>query len=277
MEKVDKSRGIYIYLNGIKPIEDIPLRDDVTLLPCSCNPTPDMIINKCSSEIDIGVACIFLRSVSASLFITGKTPKELAISAWNSQWDAMLLAALYDREIGFNFQSDVAPENFHKANVFHITNYKFKGLNSGELKIISCEEKKWLQKHYKSAWELLDIERFHNAIHCLASYRWHTLPRAQMALIWSGIEGLFQIDYELSFRLSLYIAKYLAPGNIIEQKMIFDEVKKLYGTRSKAVHGGAIESLDDSVKLSACILRRIVMKAAEEGFLPGNDQLIFQI
>ena len=88
---------------------------------------------------------------------------------------------------------------------------------------------------------------------------------------------MFQIDYELSFRLSLYIAKYLALGNIIEQKMIFDEVKKLYGTRSKAVHGGAIESLDDSVKLSACILRRIVMKAAEEGFLPGNDQLIFQI
>ena len=84
------------------------------------------------------------------------------------------------------------------------------------------------------------------------------MPGAQLALIWSGIEGLFQIDYELSFRLSLYVAKYLAPGNRAKLKAIFDEVKKLYGMRSKAVHGGKFNSLSDSVKSSVGILRKLV-------------------
>ena len=201
MSILSKGTTAYIYLNGIRPSEEMLLRNDITLLPSSCNPTPDAIIDKSKSEVDIGVACIFLRSVSASLHITASTPEELAAKAWNSQWDAILLGALYDCEIGFNFQSDVAPENFHQAQEFHVMNYAFKGLNSGQIRTLNGGENHWLKDHYRSAWQLMDEDRYQNAIHCLASYRWHSMPRAQLALIWSGIEGLFQIDYELSFRL----------------------------------------------------------------------------
>lgn len=274
MSIFSKGTETYLYLNGIRPSEEIYLRNEVTLLPSSCNPTPDEIFAKSKSEVDIGVACIFLRSVSASLHIAASTPQELAVKAWNSQWDAILLGALYDCEIGFNFQSDVAPENFDQAKEFHVTNYAFKGLNSGQIRCLKSSENQWLKNHYRSAWQLMAEDKYQNAIHCLASYRWHSMPRAKLALIWSGIEGLFQIDYELSFRLSLYIAKYLAPRNHAKQKAIFDEVKKLYGMRSKAVHGGNLNSLSDSVKLSVGILRKLVVKSAEQGILPEINKLI---
>jgi len=242
-------------------------------MPSSCSPTPDAIIEKSKSEVDMGVACIFLRSVSASLHITASTPKELAIKTWNSQWDAILLGALYDCEIGFNFQSDVAPEDFHQAGEFYVMNYAFKGLNSGQTRTLNNRDNDWLKNHYSSAWELMNEDRYQNAIHCLASYRWHSMPRAQLALLWSGIEGLFQIDYELSFRLSLYIAKYLAPRNQAKRRAIFNEVKKLYGLRSKAVHGGKLNSLSDAVKSSVDLLRKLVVKSAEQRMLPDCDKL----
>ena len=119
----------------------------------------------------------------------------------------------------------------------------------------------------------MEEDRYRNAVHCLASYRWHSMPRAQLALIWSGIEGLFQVDYELSFRLSLYIAKYLSPKSRARQRTIFDEVKKLYGIRSKAVHGAKLKEPGDAVKKSLKLLRRLVVKSAEKGALPKSDEL----
>ena len=208
----------YLYLNGIKPREEICLGEGVTLLPASCDPTPSNIVSKAKSELDIGVSCLFLRSVSACLHIVANTPKELATKTWNSQWDAILLSALYDCEIGFNFQSDLPPENFNESTMFHITNYHLKGFTSGQDKILTKAEHVWLQNNFQSAQELLEDERYNNAIHCLASYRWHAIQRAQLALIWAGIEGFFNVDYELSFRLSLYIAKYFAPKTVLNKK-----------------------------------------------------------
>jgi len=273
MRILGKGIETYLYLNGIRPREKVRLNDAVVLFPSSCNPTPDEIIAKSRSEMDIGVACIFLRSVSACLHIVASTPRELAVKAWNSQWDAVLLSALYDCEVGHNFQSDVAPENFNEAKEFNVTNYAFKGLNSGEIKNLTSAEHAWLKAHYWTAQGLMDEDRYRNAVHCLASYRWHSMPRAQLALIWSGIEGLFQIDYELSFRLSLYIAKYLSPRSHARQKMIFDELKKLYGIRSKAVHGGKLKDSNAAVKRSLKILRRLIVKSAEQGTLPMIDEL----
>jgi hypothetical protein len=268
-----KGTQTYLYLNGIKPSKPIALSDGVVLLPASCQPNPDDIIAKSRSETDIGVACIFLRSVSACLHITAEGPKELAIKAWNSQWDAVLLSALLDCEIGHSFQADVPPEEFAKAKDFHITNYAFKGLNAGRSKKVSSAKHRWIADHYNSAKTLLDKDRYRDAVHCLSSYRWHSMPRAQLALLWSGIEGLFGVDYELSFRLSLYAARFLSPRSRTRQKAIFDSTKKLYAVRSKAVHGGKLEDASQSVERSVGLLRELVMKCAAGKSLPKTDEL----
>ena len=32
----------------------------------------------------------------------------------------------------------------------------------------------------------------------MASYRWHSVPRVQLAVIWSGIESLFNVNTEVT-------------------------------------------------------------------------------
>jgi hypothetical protein len=268
-----KGKETYVYLNGIKPREKVCLDEGLFLVKSSCRPSPDDIISKCKNEIDIGVACVFLRSVSSHFHITAKTPKQLAVKAWNSQWDAVLLSALYECEIGHNFQSDVAPKDFSSASEFNVTNYAFKGLSSRKIKKITASEHKWIAENYSMAKKLMGNDRYCDAVHSLSSYRWHSMPRPQLALLWSGIEGLFGIDHELSFRLSLYIAKYLSPSRREKRKIIFNDMKKLYTIRSKAVHGGKIKEPHDSVKKSVKILRQLVMKCAEKGELPKIDDL----
>jgi hypothetical protein len=273
MSIIGKGTETYLYLNGIKPLKPIGLSDGVMLLPASCEPNPDDIIAKSRSEIDIGVACIFLRSVSACFRITAEGPKELAIKAWNSQWDAVLLSALLDCEIGHTFQADVPPEKFAKSNDFHITNYAFRGLSFGQVRKITSAKHRWITDHYDSAKRLLDEDRYRDAVHCLSSYRWHSMPRAQLALLWSGIEGLFGVDIELSFRLSLYAARFLSPRSRTRQKTIFDSTKRLYSARSKAVHGGKLENASQSVEKSVDLLRKLVMKCAVRESLPKTDEL----
>jgi len=269
-----KETETYLYLNGIRPREDLRLDAAVVLMPSSCDPNLDDIIAKSKTEIDFGVACVFLRSVSACLHIVAQTPFELAREAWNAQWDALLLGALHDCEVGQTFKSDVPPERFAEAKDFQVMNYAFKGLNRGEVRKLTKAEHAWLGKHYGAAVQLMEEDRYRNAVHCLGSYGWHYMPRAKLALIWSGIEGLFKIDYELSFRLSLYIAKYLCPHSRARQKTVFNEVKKLYGIRSKAVHGGNLKDPADAVTKSLKILRRLVVRAAEKGELPEGDELV---
>ncbi len=270
---VGTGKETYIYLNGIKPREKVTLGDGVVLLPASCRPAPDDIIAKSKSEIDIGVACVFLRSVSACFRITADTPRNLAVRAWNSQWDAVFLGALHDCEVGHTFQSNVPPEEFPKASEFHVTNYAFRGLNMGKVKQITPHEHRWIAAHYSKAKKLMDDDRYRDAVHSLSSYRWHSMPRAQLALLWSGIEGLFGVDQELSFRLSLYITRYLSPRRGLRQQAIFDSTKKLYAIRSKAVHGGKIKNPHESVKESVKMLRQLVVKCAEQEGLPNTDGL----
>ncbi len=214
---------------------------------------------------------LILTISSACFRISGDSPEEIAIRSWNAQWDALLLDAILNFEVGWNFQSDVLTEEFSKATRVHIINYAFKGFNRGEVKQLSQAEHKWISDYYGNAKGLMEDERYQNAVHCLASYRWHSLPRAQLALFWSGIEGLFGVNYELSFRLSLYIARFLSPRKSKKQKDIFELTKKLYNIRSKAIHGGGIKCPTESVTDTMGILRNLVLKCSETQSLPKTN------
>jgi hypothetical protein len=182
-----KGKETYVYLNGIKPREKVCLDDGLFLVASSCNPSPDDIIAKCKNEIEIGVACVFPRSISSHFHITAETPKKLAAKSWNAQWDAVLLSALYGCEVGHNFQSDVAPEDFSKASEFYVTNYAFKGLNSGKVKTLTPSEHKWIARNYSRAKRLMDNDRYCDAVHSLSSYRWHSMPSVTLQVIFNYI------------------------------------------------------------------------------------------
>jgi hypothetical protein len=272
MRIIGKGTTTYLYLSGVSTKRPLQLGEGITLIPASCSPKPDDIIKASKSEVDLGVMAIFLRQIRAQLRIEASDPKTLATKSWNSLWDAILLSSICQCEIECNLQCDNPAEEFGPGSQLEVTNYHLRGLTS-ELHEITNDEEVWIEQNFGNARRLLEQPSFSNAAHSLSSYRWHPHPRVQLAILWSGIEGLFDIESELVFRLSLYIARYLAPDDQGERSLIFSQVKQLYKHRSTAVHGGVLkENASKAVDETAALLRRLYMHAVDSG-LPAIDSL----
>src|ERR1044071_6298538 len=207
------SKETFLYLNGIRVPRPLRLGKKAQLLPASCAPNPDDIIAVSRSEIDLGVVALFLRSVASQIRLQAESRKELAITAWNSVWDAVLLSAFCNCEVICNLQCDMPAEEFSAESQLEVTNYHLRGLCSGEPYLMTNDQATWFEDNILRARSLLKTPGFQNAVHCLATYRWHSLPRVQLAVLWAGIEGLFGVESELVFRLSLYAARFLEPND----------------------------------------------------------------
>lgn len=68
------------------------------------------------------------------------------------------------------------------AQYVHVTNYELRALLSG-IYYISEEDELWLEKYYKTAYKFLENDRLQTAVHTMASYRWHSVLRVQLAVI----------------------------------------------------------------------------------------------
>ncbi len=263
----------FLYLNGLGVRRALQLGDNIELLPAHCSPEPLDIIKVSKSEVDIGVASLFLRQVYSQLHITAGDSKALAIRAWNSLWDALLLGAIHNCDAVCNFQCDKPAEEFSAECRFEVTNYNLHGLTQ-TVHEIDEEEESWIEADFQTAKTLLDKSEFQGAVHCLATYRWHTHPRASLALLWSGIEGLFHIESELAFRLGLYTARFLAPSDEEAMKKTFSNVKKLYKQRSAAVHGSRIKGdMGQAVNATGQLLKTLLRRCIVTGDLPRVDEL----
>ncbi len=101
--------------------------------------------------------------------------------------------------------------------------------------------------------------------------------QTDIAVIWSGIESLFNVNTEVSFRISLYIANFLGE-NEAQAQQIFKQVRKIYSSRSSAVHGNKTkDNLESAVEESANLLTRILRRCAELNKLPDVDNLAFRV
>jgi hypothetical protein len=271
-----KSTCSYLYLNGIAVDRETPLSDNVTLLPAKADCDADLFLGLGKSDVDISVISLFLPHVGAQLRITGLDAKEVGIRSWNSIWDGLVIGAIADAEVMANLQSDVPAEQLRPDSHVLVTNYHLRGFGRGAVVQLTERDRAWIESNFTAAISMLEQERFRNAIHCLSTYKWHSLPRARLALIWAGIEGLFGVDSELVFRISLHMSKFLVDGDKVEQATTFKRVKDLYKLRSKAVHGGEIKGDPNEAVTNSCqLLRELVRKCAESQALPNPDQLTF--
>lgn len=264
----------YLFLNGLEVTRPLRLSEYIQLLPAHCSPNPDDIIQVSKSEIALGIAVVFLRGVKSQLRIIANAPQELVARAWNAVWDALLLGAICQCEVMCNLQCDSPAEAFGPKSNLHVTNYHLRGLSGGKIHTVTEDEAVWIEKHIEKARSLMDNSAFQNAVHSLSSYYWHPHPKAQLAVLWSGIEGLFNIESELVFRISLYAARFLAPNDEAERRRVFSEVKRLYKQRSAAVHGSTLkgdsaQAVEDSTRL----LLRIMKQCAELNSVPDIDKL----
>jgi hypothetical protein len=101
------------------------------------------------------------------------------------------------------------------------------------------------------------------------------MPRIKMAVLWAGIEGMFGASSEIRFRISLYIARFLHPNDANARKAKFEAVKKLYNSRSSAVHGSTIKGdLAQSVEESAELLKDLIRQSVINIGIPNEDELV---
>ncbi|WP_075354177.1 HEPN domain-containing protein [Desulfovibrio sp. DV] len=265
----------YLYLNGLKVLRPVCLDKQVELLPAHCDPDPNDIIAVSKTEVDIGIATIFLRRIGSQLKIVADNQKQLADTAWNALWMVSLLSSVFDYDIVCNFQSDQSAEKFSNKSEILTTNYDMRGLVDRSY-IMTEDDSIWIKRYFCNGFELLaNSSTFMNAVTAMCQYRWFPHPRTKIAVLWSGIEGLFDIHSEISFRLSLYIANYISPDDKKERIRLFNHVKSLYNHRSVAVHGAAItEKARSSVQDSALLLNRLIRICVERNELPNTKELI---
>lgn len=265
----------YLYINGLVVNEEVKINDNKALLPAPCELPFDILSKSIKNDIDYSIAVLFGKSIGSQLKIIADNPKDLAVTAWNSQWDIILLSAILNCTATWNLQCTNSIDNITRTSTLTITNYHVHGLG-GESYIISADDVKWIKEYFINAKPLMDNERFSTAVHSSASYKWHSLPRVQLAVLWMGIESLFEVSSELVFRISLYAAKFLERNDEEKALDVFNEVKRLYRARSSAVHGGKIKGdLSVLVNESSLLLNKLIKKCIEKNELPNVDKLLF--
>jgi len=275
MQIIGKGNTTYILLSGIEVPSELELSDNVKLLPADTSHLNfETAIATCKRPDDIAVVAAFIPRITAQFKIDAPTSKELATLAWNSSWDAILLSAIFNTEVGFNLQSDTEASSISAQTYLHATNFHFHGLMQEAPYKLNKNEIDWISTHFKGAQQLLDNEKFQTAVHCLSSYRWHSTPRIKMAVLWAGIEGMFGASSEIRFRISLYISRFLHPVDADKRKVTFESIKKLYNSRSSAVHGSKIKGdLAQAVEESAELLKNLIHKCIENRDIPNEEDL----
>lgn len=138
---------------------------------------------------------------------------------------------------------------------------------------VGADDSTWISAHFNTFNRLAsESASFRLGLEAAIDWRYAKEPREAVARLWSGIEALFGINSELVFRISLLGSSLLTPRGD-QRKARFDDIKKLYGLRSKAVHGGQIseEKLLIAMGESYNLLRELLLLAIEKGHTLGTD------
>lgn len=121
----------------------------------------------------------------------------------------------------------------------NLCDYHIKMLRIGALSELKVEnvDIKWIEEYYENANTLaFENEKFRYSLEVINSWRYCIDVKSAIAILWAAIESIVDVSIEISYRLSLSISSLLCERGD-ERIKKFKEIKKLYGLRSKVVHG----------------------------------------
>ncbi len=112
-------------------------------------------------------------------------------------------------------------------------------------KLLLADDFDWVRNNLGTVIRLTDDESFQTAVEALCTYMLASNDRMKVAQLWAGVEALFDIEYELRYRLATLSAKLLG-SSPLECRQIYADMKGLYGERSKIIHGKQIGKKKDA-------------------------------
>lgn len=140
---------------------------------------------------------------------------------------------------------------------------------------LTLEDARWIKSHMQTVLAFMSEPKFQNAMQALTSI--HCIPYFSMRLLvaWSGLEALFGVDQEISFRLSLYISNFLRAGD--DRSPEFERLRRSYDDRSRVAHGAATraKAVDVHAAYTRDMLRACLSKCIETKAFPDSKCLIF--
>jgi ribosomal protein L29 len=143
-------------------------------------------------------------------------------------------------------------------------------LDIGEPTLIDNNDIDWVKNNLGKVLSLSKQTRFSTALDALCSYLHTERDRMKAAQLWVGIEAIFEVQFEISYRVPLLAALMLKPRGP-GCKQLRDQVKKLYNERSKAIHGQEFKNAKEHVHEVRKLLARLLTKIIEDGHLPNKD------
>ncbi|MHC2066839.1 HEPN domain-containing protein [Bremerella sp. T1] len=132
---------------------------------------------------------------------------------------------------------------------------------------ISPADIQWISSRFDTFNNMAaNSDSFRFALESSFDWRFTKDGRSAIARLWSGIEAIFGISSELVYRISLLSASLLAPRGV-QRREKFQEVRNLYGLRSKAVHGSKLsaDKMAEAVNGSFRLLADLLMLTIERG------------
>lgn len=137
----------------------------------------------------------------------------------------------------------------NQCRAFHVE----RGLShqaAAEPKLLLADDLDWVRKNLGTVIRLTGDESFMTAVEALCTYMQAANDRMKVAQLWAGVEAIFDIEYELRYRLATLSAKLLGapPDGIppVECRQVYSDMKSLYGERSKIIHGKHLAKKTDA-------------------------------
>jgi hypothetical protein len=140
---------------------------------------------------------------------------------------------------------------------------------------LTLEDAQWIKLHMETGLRFVDEPKFQNAMQALTSFHCIPYPSIRLLVAWSGLEALFGVDQEISFRLSLYVANFLKSD--VDRYSEFEKLRRSYDDRSRVAHGTATKAkaVNEHATYTRDILRACLAKCVEANAFPNQKHLIF--
>lgn len=132
----------------------------------------------------------------------------------------------------------------NQCRAFHVE----RGLShqaAAEPKLLLPDDLDWVRKNLGAVIRLTEDQSFETAVEALCTYMLAANDRMKVAQLWAGVEAIFDIEYELRYRLATLAAKLLGTSPA-ESRQVYADMKALYGERSKIIHGKLLAKKPDA-------------------------------